>query len=89
MGLLEKRPYRHPGQRERSGYVLTRAGMDFMPVIRSMFDWGSRHLPHAGRLKLTHLACGADAHVEIACAEGHSVPLSELGLRLAEKPERQ
>ncbi|WP_395306845.1 helix-turn-helix domain-containing protein [Mycobacterium sp. AMU20-3851] len=81
-GLLTKRPYRAPGQRERSEYVLTQAGVDFMPVVWSMFEWGRRHLPYNGRLKLTHLTCGSDAHVEIVCAEGHSVPLDELGMRL-------
>lgn len=81
-GLLAKRPYREPGQRERHEYVLTQAGVDFMPVVWSMFQWGRKHLPSSGRLKLTHLGCGADARVEIRCDEGHSVPLDELGMRL-------
>lgn len=82
-GLLEKRPYRESGQRERQEYVLTRSGVDFMPVVWSMFEWGSRHLPYHGRLKLTHLGCDADAHVEIVCERGHSVHFDELGMRLA------
>src|SRR6478735_5217308 len=32
-GLLEKRPYRDPGQRARDEYVLTASGTDFMPVV--------------------------------------------------------
>lgn len=84
-GLLAKQPYREPGQRARHEYVLTQAGVDFMPVVWAMFEWGRVHLPDSGRLRLTHLECGADAHVEIVCNEGHQVPLGELGMRLVGK----
>jgi DNA-binding HxlR family transcriptional regulator len=84
-GLLTKQPYQEPGQRVRDEYVLTQAGVDFMPVVWAMFDWGRSHLPNAARLRLTHLECGADAHVQIVCDEGHSVPLDELGMKLVRK----
>ncbi len=80
-GLLEKHPYREVGQRERQEYVLTEAGVDFMPVVWSMFEWGRKHLPYSGRMGLTHLGCDADAHVEIVCEKGHSVGFAELGMR--------
>jgi DNA-binding HxlR family transcriptional regulator len=79
-GLLTRRPYREPGQRSRDEYVLTDAGTAFMPVVWAMFEWGRQHLPTNGRLRLTHLECGADAHVEVVCESGHSVPLDELGM---------
>src|ERR1700753_1798357 len=82
LGLLTRRPYREPGQRSRDEYVLTDAGLEFMPVIWSMFEWGRQHLPGHNRLRLTHLGCGAEATVEIRCAEGHLVPPDELGVRL-------
>ncbi|MCV7434127.1 winged helix-turn-helix transcriptional regulator [Mycolicibacterium bacteremicum] len=81
-GLLSKRPYREPGQRTRHEYVLTQAGVDFTPVVWAMFEWGRTHLPNNGRLRLGHRGCGADAHVEIVCDKGHSVPFDELGMRL-------
>lgn len=84
LGLLTKRPYREPGRRSRDEYVLTDAGIDFMPVVWAMFQWGQRHLPNRARLRLTHLGCGADASVEIRCAEGHRVEPGDLGARLAE-----
>jgi hypothetical protein len=65
--------------------VLTQAGVDFMPVVWAMFEWGRNHLPNSGRLRLTHLGCGADAQVEIVCDEGHSVALDELGMRLVDR----
>ena len=79
-GLLARRPYREPGQRVRDEYVLTEAGTDLMPVVWSMFEWGRRHLGGDIRLRLTHLDCGADATVEIRCADGHPVPPDELGV---------
>ncbi len=82
IGLLSRRPYREPGQRGREEYVLTDAGIDFMPVIWAMFQWGRRHLPGRDRLRLTHVGCGADAEVEIRCDDGHLVPPHELGLRI-------
>lgn len=88
-GLLAKEPYQEPGQRARDEYVLTPAGIDFMPVVWAMFQWGRSHLPDSGRLKMTHLDCGADAHVEIVCDEGHSVPLDELGMRLVKRSRRE
>jgi hypothetical protein len=65
--------------------VLTDAGIDFMPVVWAMFEWGRRHLPGHNRLRLTHVDCGADATVEIRCAEGHPVPPDELGVRLVKR----
>src|SRR3979409_429828 len=35
-GLRERQQYREPGQRSRDEYVLTDAGLDFMPVIWAM-----------------------------------------------------
>lgn len=81
-GLLTRRPYREPGQRARDEYVLTDAGTELMPVVWSMFEWGRRHLPGDTRLRLTHLDCGADATVEIRCAQGHLVSPDELGVEL-------
>ena len=82
-GLLQRRPYKEPGQRSRDEYVLTDAGLDFMPVVWAMFEWGQRHLPRPTPLRLTHAGCGADATVTIRCAEGHDVPANELAVRLA------
>jgi DNA-binding HxlR family transcriptional regulator len=87
LGLLARRPYREPGQRVREEYVLTEAGIDFMPVVWAMFEWGRRHLPGRKGLRLTHQGCGAEASVEIRCAEGHLVPPDELGMRLVKSPK--
>ena len=81
LGLLRRQPYQEPGQRSRDEYVLTEAGIEFMPVVWAMFEWGRRHLPGHNRLRLTHLGCGADAEVQMRCISGHLVPPDELGMR--------
>ncbi|EID11050.1 winged helix-turn-helix transcriptional regulator [Mycolicibacterium phlei] len=81
-GLLERRPYQEPGQRSRDEYVLTQAGRDLMPVVWAMFEWGRRYLPNRTPLRLAHRDCGAEATVEIRCAEGHRVSPDELAVRL-------
>ena len=83
-GVLEKRPYREPGQRSRDEYVLTEAGTAFMPVVWAMFEWGRTYLNDT-KLRLVHLDCGAEATVEIRCAAGHEVPADELGVRLVRR----
>lgn len=81
-GLLERQPYREPGQRSRDEYVLTQAGTDFMPVVWAMFEWGRTHVPNDSSLRLAHEGCGAEATVEIRCARGHPVPPDELVVRV-------
>ena len=83
-GVLEKRPYREPGQRSRDEYVLTEAGTAFMPVVWAMFEWGRTYLNDT-KLRLVHLDCGAESTVEIRCAAGHEVPADELGVRLVRR----
>lgn len=82
-GLLQRQPYKEPGQRSRDEYVLTDAGLDFMPVVWAMFEWGRQHLPYSPQLRLAHRDCGAEATVEIRCADGHHVPAEELVVQLA------
>ena len=77
-GLLERRPYREPGQRTRHEYALTPAGHDLLPVLAALLQWGREHLPRAGGPALSHAGCGADVTVELRCAEGHLVPEAEL-----------
>ncbi len=83
-GLLAKQPYREPGQRSRDEYVLTEQGWAFMPVVWAMFEWGRRYFNDTP-LQLSHLGCGAEASVDIRCAEGHDVPPGELAVRLANR----
>lgn len=77
-GLLERRPYQEPGQRTRHEYALTERGLDLMPALFALGQWGRKHLPHDGTPMLTHDACGAPVRVELRCTEGHRPRPEEL-----------
>ncbi|HET6986136.1 MAG TPA: helix-turn-helix domain-containing protein [Kribbella sp.] len=44
-GLLEKREYREEGERTRSSYHLTPAGVDLKLVLAALQQWGDVHVP--------------------------------------------
>ena len=77
-GLLERQPYQEPGQRTRHEYVLTERGLDLMPALFALGQWGRKHLPHDGTPALSHAGCGAPVRVELRCAEGHRPGPDEL-----------
>jgi DNA-binding HxlR family transcriptional regulator len=76
-GVLEKQPYREPGQRTRSEYVLTPAGHDLGPVVLGLVQWGATHTSGAGAA-MTHDGCGADVRAVVRCAAGHDVDESDV-----------
>ncbi len=80
-GMLEKVPYREPGQRTRYGYRLTAKGIDFRTVLVAMMQWGDRWLFEDGaRVQLTHSDCGEPIGAQLTCAAGHEVGLDEADL---------
>jgi DNA-binding HxlR family transcriptional regulator len=44
-GVLERRPYRDEGQRQREEYVLTEAGAELKTVLAAFVAWGDVHRP--------------------------------------------
>jgi DNA-binding HxlR family transcriptional regulator len=74
-GLLERHPYREPGQRTRHEYRLTTKGRDLLPVILALLTWGDRYLadPAGPPLVVTHDGCGEPVRAEARCAAGHLV----------------
>ncbi|HTW11162.1 MAG TPA: helix-turn-helix domain-containing protein [Solirubrobacteraceae bacterium] len=80
-GLLEKVPYREPGQRTRHEYRLTAKGEDLLPVLVAMMRWGDRWLfPNGARVELTHAGCGGRVHAALECEHDHHVAPDELQL---------
>ena len=52
-GILEQRPYREPGRRQRNGYVLTKRGRALAPALLALREWAEDHLPGGpSRLRL-------------------------------------
>jgi DNA-binding HxlR family transcriptional regulator len=78
-GLLERVPYREPGQRTRDGYRLTEMGQDLLPALVALMQWGDRWLhDQGGPIELRHRGCGARVQAELRCSEGHPTALGEL-----------
>lgn len=74
-GLVERRPYREAGQRERAEYRLTESGRDFVPVLIAYMQWGDRHLAGAEGppVRLVHAGCDAPVRLHLRCDAGHEV----------------
>jgi DNA-binding HxlR family transcriptional regulator len=72
-GVIEKRPYREPGQRTRHEYRLTGQGRDLGTAIVALLEWGDRWLPASAgpTVGLEHRGCGATVHATLECAAGH------------------
>jgi DNA-binding HxlR family transcriptional regulator len=77
-GVLARRPYREPGQRQRSEYVLTPSGEDLAPVLMALLQWANRHDPPPYPPQLRHRGCGEPVSVAVTCAAGHEVEGDEL-----------
>jgi DNA-binding HxlR family transcriptional regulator len=87
-GLLEKEPYREPGQRTRLSYRLSDKGAELFPVLVALMEWGDRWLaPDGAPVVLRHHGCDEAVHVELRCDAGHQATLDELDL--AAGPGRQ
>jgi DNA-binding HxlR family transcriptional regulator len=80
-GLLEREPYREPGQRTRMAYRLTDKGAELLPVLVALMQWGDRWLqPDGAPVELRHAGCDEVVQAELHCAAGHQVPDDELDL---------
>jgi DNA-binding HxlR family transcriptional regulator len=86
-GLLEREDYREPGSRTRKAYRLTAKGADLFPVLVALMEWGDRWENGGGGVELRHRGCGARAHVELRCEEGHELESGDL--ELAVRPRRR
>lgn len=72
-GLVDRRPYRETGSRERFEYVLTPEGRDLRSVLTALMDYGDAHLAtDAGPpMQVRHRDCGAAVHTRLVCDAGH------------------
>lgn len=78
-GLIEREPYREPGQRTRMQYRLTQRGAELFPVLVALMQWGDRWLGPAG-VELRHHDCGHPVTAELHCSAGHQPELGEVDL---------
>jgi DNA-binding HxlR family transcriptional regulator len=79
LGVLERHPYRDPGQRTRHEYRLTPMGRDLAPVVLGLYQWGARYLsPDGPPLAFRHHECGEPVSVAMGCAAGHDLDITEV-----------
>ena len=69
-GVLDTRPYQVPGNRARTEYVLTDAGVDLLPLLAAMSDWGDRHLGSSAQVIYRHGGCGGRVTARLVCECG-------------------
>ena len=75
-GILAPREYRMPGRRARSEYTLTDAGVDLLPLLAALADWGERHVRGRRRgadADYRHVACGGRVRAQLVCECGQLV----------------
>jgi DNA-binding HxlR family transcriptional regulator len=79
-GIFARQPYREPGQRTRYEYRLTQKGLDLVPVVLGLFEWGGKYASPGGRppIELRHDGCGEPVHVSVQCEAEHEVQLNEV-----------
>lgn len=64
-GVIERRQYlQRPPRHE---YHLTQAGVDIIPVILALKDWGERHTGETAPKVVFRHSCGADLHPVTVC----------------------
>ncbi len=73
--VLERRPYREPGERARNAYHLTEAGSDARVVLAALLEWGDRHAPRAAGPSrcACEAATGEPVRLGFVTAEGRVV----------------
>jgi DNA-binding HxlR family transcriptional regulator len=79
-GIFERRPYRDAGARERFSYHLTPAGIDLLPVLGALQQWGDDHRPSPDGPPATFRSALDGAPVRVAFVDGDDrvLPVSDV-----------
>ncbi|AWT24932.1 putative HTH-type transcriptional regulator [Corynebacterium provencense] len=74
-GVMEKNPYREPGQRTRDAYDLTPAGEELKTVLVALQQWGHAYVPQDPELRVVPLTIdgGRRVHAELIDDAGQIV----------------
>lgn len=77
-GILERRPYREEGDRERTGYHLTDAGVALRPVLAALNEWGTTYEEHenGSASRFVSVETGEPVHLAFVTANGDILPTS-------------
>ena len=69
-GLMQRVPYREPSQRERHEYRLTDKGLDLLPTVIALMQWGDRwEADSTGPpVEIIHRECGHPVKLVLRCS---------------------
>jgi DNA-binding HxlR family transcriptional regulator len=81
-GVMEKVPYREPGERVRFSYVLTDAGRELLVVLLALQQWGDKHLPWPDGPTIVRRVEGTErpVHVGFIDDDGNEVDQSSVAM---------
>ncbi|MGC0335283.1 DNA-binding HxlR family transcriptional regulator [Streptomyces sp. SLBN-8D4] len=79
-GILAAETYKEPGARSRPKYVITPKGMDLVPAVMGLLQWGDRYRadPEGPAVEARHRGCGGHVQAQIHCSEGHPVQADDI-----------
>jgi DNA-binding HxlR family transcriptional regulator len=74
-GILSTETYQEAGARSRLRYVITPKGMDLVPAVLGLLQWGDRYRadPEGPAIVTRHRGCGASVDVQVRCEHDHHV----------------
>lgn len=82
-GLLTRKAYKEPGDRERNAYVLTSMGQDLATSLVALTQWGEAHLLEGpAPVGVVHRATGIPISAALVDRSGNKIPTQEAELRL-------
>ncbi|MEU5636324.1 hypothetical protein ACH47C_27985 [Streptomyces rishiriensis] len=61
-------------------YVITPKGMDLVPAVMGLLQWGDRYRadPEGPATLTRHRGCGAHVHAQIRCSKGRPVQADDV-----------
>jgi DNA-binding HxlR family transcriptional regulator len=80
-GVLQREPYREPGERSRFAYRLTTAGQELQVILGALQQWGDDHLSHPdgpSMLRRRRGTGGGPLHVAYVDGNGREVTLPDV-----------
>jgi DNA-binding HxlR family transcriptional regulator len=78
-GILATETYQEVGARSRLRYVITAKGMDLLPAVLGLLQWGDRYRadPEGPAVINRHRGCGARVDVQVRCQHDHPVSAAD------------
>ena len=85
-GVLERRPYRDEGQRQREEYVLTEAGAELKTLLAAFVAWGDVHRPSGFGPSVVYVDRETEAPVRVAFIADDGRELAPVDVTLVPGP---